>query len=130
MSRRTAVGGLMIVAALSFLCASALHFGATISIPGGTIHDPFQGAAIPEMIIGIVMGLGSMIVLIRHRVSWAVALAAVSFALLGVIYGLTVTLREGRIGDISYHFSVLALLVITLVLLVVPKTRQELRPKT
>ena len=44
-------------------------------------------------------------------------------------YCLTVTLREGRVGDISYHFSVLALLLITLVLLLVPKTREDLRPQ-
>ena len=48
---------------------------------------------------------------------------------LGVTYGLTVTLREGRVGDISYHFSVLALSLATLVLLLVPKTREDLRPK-
>src|SRR5579859_52941 len=119
----------MILAAFTFLCASAIHFGGTMSIFGATVHDPFQGAAIPEMIIAIVVGLGAMVALMRRRASWAVALAAVSFALLGVIYGLTVTLREGRVGDISYHFSVLALLLITLVLLLVPKTREDLRPK-
>jgi hypothetical protein len=45
------------------------------------------------------------------------------------MYGLTVTSREGRFGDFSNHFSVLALLLITLVLLLVPKTRKDLRPE-
>jgi hypothetical protein len=129
MTVRAVVVGLMIGSALSFLCASLLHFGVTISIFGHRIHDPFLGAAIPAMVIAIVMGIGSAIVLKRHRVSWVVALSAISLALLGVIYGLTVTLQGGRIGDITYHFSVLALLLIALILLLVPKTRGQLGPK-
>lgn len=130
MSRRAAIAGLMIVATLAFLAASLLHFGATVLVFGVTVSDSFQGAAIPEMIIAIVMGLGSLSVLVRLRVSWQIALAAVTFALLGVLYGLTVTLRGGRIGDVVYHFSVLAVLVITAILLLTPSMRTVLQART
>ena len=120
----------MIVAALTFVAASLLHFGVTVSVFGSTVKDSFQGAAVPEMIIGIVMAVGSLSVLVRHRLSWQIALTAVSFALLGVLYGLTVTLRGGWSGDLAYHFSVLAVLAATAVLLLMPRTRVALRSRT
>jgi len=45
------------------------------------------------------------------------ALAATGFAIAGFIYGLSLTVRAGDVPDITYHASVLPVLVSTLILI-------------
>ncbi len=126
LSLTAAISGLLIAATLTFVAASLLHFGVSIPIAGTTIKDSSEGAAISEMIIAIVMASGSLSVVGRLRASWQIALATVLFALLGVLYGLSVTVRGARIGDIAYHVTVLVILLITGGLLLMPNARRTL----
>jgi hypothetical protein len=125
-TRSVGVGVLMSVASVTLAVASLLHFGVAVPLGAATIHDPFRGAAIPEAIIAVVIGSGAVIVLTRRSAAWWLALATTLFALLGTIYGLTVTVSRGEAGDIAYHVSLLAVLVATVSLLLLPGGRRAL----
>ena len=122
----TAIWGLMAVATVGFAAASIIHFGAVIALGPITVDDPFPGAAIPEAVIAVVLGIGALSVLARRPSRWGVALAATLFALLLTIYGLTVTVSSARTGDIAYHVAVLVLSVGIVSLLLLPAGRQGL----
>jgi hypothetical protein len=113
---------LMAVASLTFILASVVHFGTTIPLGVVTLDDPFRDAAIPEAIIAVVMAVG-MVALLAGV--WWLALVATLFSTLGTILGLSIVLSSasGRSGDIAYHVSVLAVLVVTIGLLVTPRAR-------
>ena len=100
----------MLVAAVTFLVASLVHSGA---LGGLGVHDRFDGATVPELIIGVVLLAGSAPVLARLRRARPFAAIAVGFAILGTIVGLNYTLPTGRAGDIAYHLAILAFLLIT-----------------
>jgi len=104
----TLVGRLMLAEAVTFAIASILHFG---------VGETFIGAAIPEAIIAIVLGVGAIAVM--QRGSWWLGLATTLFALAGVIIGLSVILggRVSRPVDLAYHATIFVALVITVVLL-------------
>ena len=121
-----AIGGLMVAATGAFVVASLVHFGVVIAVGPVTIDDPFPGAAIPEAIIAIVLGIGAVTVIARWPAAWRAALATTLFALLVTLYGLTVTVRSSRTGDITYHVTVLTVLVVTVGLLLVPAGRRSL----
>jgi hydrogenase/urease accessory protein HupE len=122
----SAICGLMALATVAFAAASIIHFGAVIGLGPITVDDPFPGAAIPEAVIAVVLGIGVLSVLTRRPSRWGVALAATLFALLLTIYGLTVTAPSGRTGDITYHVAVLVLSVVIVSLLLLPAGRQSL----
>ena len=123
-----AIAGLMWLATLTFVIASMLHFGVTLSLGVVTIHgEPFRRAAIPEGVIAAVLAGGSVGALTRRPAAWWLALATAIFAVLGVIVGLsTIAIGVGpRTGpDIAYHISVLVLLVLTVGLLMMPGARR------
>jgi hypothetical protein len=121
-----AIGLLMVAATLSLAIASVLHFGVAVPLGAITITDPFRGAAIPEAVLAVVLGIGVVSVLTGWSAAWWVALATTLFALLGTLYGLTVTLRRGEIGDIAYHLSLLTLLIAAVALLLAPAGRRAL----
>ena len=121
-----AICGLMLVATGAFAVASIVHFGVAIALGPVTIDDPFPGAAIPEAIIAIVLGIGSVTVIVRLPARWRVALATTLFALFVTIYGLTVTVSSARTGDITYHISILVVLAVTAGLLLLPAGRRAL----
>lgn len=102
----------MALAAVTFAVASTLHFG--VGIAG--ISDPFRNAAIPEAIIAVVVAAGAVCAALGLR---RVALGTTAFAILGVAFGLTITLSGGRAGDIAYHLGVGVLLLVIAALLVV-----------
>ena len=113
---------LMAVATLTFIVASAVHFGTRIPLGVVTLDDPFRDAAIPEAIIGGVMVVGLIGLLAGV---WWLALVTTLFSAAGTILGLSIVLSSaaGRSGDIAYHVSVLAVLVVTIGLLVTPRAR-------
>jgi hypothetical protein len=114
MSRRRAlIGGLAALAAASFGAASAIHAGLTAPL----VRDPFDGAFVPEAVIGFLMAVGAVAVLAGLRRGRAIAVAATCVALLGTAYGLTVTTRRGPAGDIAYHVAVFLLLLVIVTLL-------------
>jgi hypothetical protein len=132
MPRRTApfprsrtVGVLMIIAAAAFWTASAIHFGATIPLGLITLRDTFLGAATPEAIIGLAMGIGAAAVLVRWQSSRTIALGCTAFAVLATVYGLSVTLGSSRTADVIYHIIMLVVLIVVLSLAIAarPRTR-------
>jgi hypothetical protein len=122
-----AAGVLMAFAATAFAIVSIIHFGLDIPVGFTTISDSFPGAAPPEAVIAAVVVIGATAVLTRRTKSRAIALGTTSFALLGTVYGLRITLNSTRTGDVAYHLSILATLLVILVLLLVPG-RTDVQP--
>jgi hypothetical protein len=116
----------MAAATVAFVVASLVHFGLVIAVGPVTIDDPFTGAAIPEAIIALVLAIGCVSVMTRRPAAWWVAVATTLFALLVTLYGLTVTVRSSLTGDVTYHVSVLSVLVVTVLLLFLPAGRRSL----
>jgi hypothetical protein len=105
---RTFIIALMFVGALTLLAASAAHAGLLGPI------DPFPGAAPPEALLGLVLAIAA----VAAFLSWAFAVVATLLALLGTVYGLTVTVPRGEPGDVVYHVSLLAGLIVAAGLLI------------
>ena len=104
-SRRT--GTAMAAEAATFALASAAHFA-----------TGFTDAAIPELIIAAVLGLGSSATLSQRQHARGTAVGATSFATFGTIVGLTI-IAAGRqdAPDLAYHTTILAALAATLITL-------------
>jgi hypothetical protein len=98
------IGLAMAAEAATFVTASAIHFG-----------TGFDRAAVPELLIAVVLGLASVPVLTRRAVNRAVAIAATAFAAFGTIVGLTI-IATGRqdAPDLAYHSAILVALAVTL----------------
>src|SRR5947199_9419009 len=102
----TLVGRLMLIEAVTFAIASILHFG---------VAESFIGAAIPEAIIAVVLGAGSIAVIRRGTGSRWIGRATTLFALAGVVIGLSVILggRASRPTDVAYDGTLLVGRLIT-----------------
>jgi len=111
------IGALLSLAAVTLAVASMLHFGVAIQLGSATISDPFAGAAIPEAVIAVVVAAGALTTFVRLAAARWLAPAATLFALVGTVYGLTVTLRRGQVGDVAYHLALLTMLVVAAILL-------------
>jgi hypothetical protein len=112
------------VAAVSFTMASAIHFGFTVPLGSISIRDPFPGAAIPEGIIAVALALGVGGIVTRRSLRWHLALGTSLFAAALTLYGLTVTIRSSRTGDVAYHVGVLVILGLTVAILLLPAGRR------
>ena len=108
---------LMLLAALTLLPASAVHADLLGPI------DQFPGAAVPEAVLGAVLGAAALGALASPSASWPFALGATLLALLGTLYGLSVTVPRGEAGDIAYHVGLLLALLVTLGMLVGQRRR-------
>jgi len=111
----------MLVAGVTLCAASAIHFGLPIPLGFTTISDPIAGAAMPELILGLIMLVGATSMLRGHRL---VALACTGFTLLLTLYGASVTVRAAAWGDVAYHAALLTILAATLVLLLTRRKPQ------
>jgi len=109
---RTFILALMSVAALTLLAASAVHANLLGPI------DPFPGAAPPEAVLGIVLAITAVAAFLSWARAWLFAVAATLLALFGTIYGLTLTIPRGESGDVVYHVSLLAGLIVAAGLLI------------
>lgn len=125
--RAIAIGGLMLVATVGFALASLVHFGVALVLGPVTINDPFAGAAIPEAILALVLGISSASWLARWPVGRGLARATTLFALLVTLYGLTVTVGSARTGDVAYHVTILVVLSVLAVLLFLPAAQPSRR---
>ena len=91
---------------------SALHLTGTLA--GGTRPFKATDAGIAEAVICAVL-IGGAAALTRDLLHGrTTAVVALGFAILGVIVGLTFTIRGGDAIDIAYHATILPLLLITL----------------
>jgi hypothetical protein len=111
------IRGLMLVTALTLFAASAIHSGLLSAL------DPFDAAAVPEAVIGIVLTAGAVGALLWWPRAWPFALGATLFAVLGTLVGLRFTLPRGEPGDIAYHVTLLLMLMLLTVLLVRQRRR-------
>lgn len=118
------IAGLMIVASLTLIGASIIHFGFTAPI----IMDPFGAAAIPEAVLGGIMGVGAIALSSGRAGSWEVAVACTVLTILLTLYGFSTTLGGGRVGDTAYHVTLLVLLFSSVGLLLSPFGRREQSP--
>ena len=109
---REPIAPLIGLEAATLAIMSALHLTGVLA--GGTRPFSPTAAAIAEAVISVVL-LGGAAALVRFpRHGRAIALAALGFAILGVIAGLSFTIRGGGAIDIAYHATILPLLLITL----------------
>ncbi|MDE3076007.1 MAG: hypothetical protein KGJ86_11315 [Chloroflexota bacterium] len=119
---------LMVLTACTLLVASLIHFGPRVPLGVVTLYDPFAGAAVPEAVLGILLGLGAAFLMSGWAGSREMALASAIFTLLLSLYGLSITLGSGRTGDVVYHVTLLALLAAIIVGLFLSRsTRQRER---
>ncbi len=123
------IAGLMLVEAVTLAVASIIHFGFAIPLGIVTLNDPFEGARIPEAIIAAVVLAGAISLLTRQRGTWWLALSTTLFAIVGVLVGLRFVLvgTVSRPGDLVYHGSLLVLLLVTVSLLLLPRSRGALK---
>lgn len=93
--------------AATFALASAVHFA-----------TGFTDAAIPELVIAAVLGVGSSAILTQRAHARGIATGTAAFATFGTVLGLTI-IATGRqdVPDLSYHASILAGLAVTLTVL-------------
>ncbi len=63
------------------------------------------------------LGNGCVTLISRRREGRWVAVGTTLFALLGTVFGLSVTVASSRTGDVVYHVTVLEMLAVTLGLL-------------
>lgn len=120
-----ALRALLVLASVAFAVASLVHFGVVINLGPLQIDDPFAGAAIPEAVIAVVLGVGAVAAIAWWPEGWPLTLATTLFSLVLTIYGLTVTVRSSRTGDIAYHVAILILLVVIAGLLFMSKRRRR-----
>lgn len=127
------IAGLMLVEAVTLAVASIIHFGVAISLGFVRINDPFEGARIPEAVIAVVVVAGAISLLTRRRGAWWLALSTTLFAIVGIVVGVRFVLvgTISRPGDIVYHGGLLLVLLVTVSLLLLPRSRRALkRPAT
>jgi hypothetical protein len=76
------------------------------------VAAPFGGAAIPEAVLGVIIGIAAVTVLASARRAWAIRIGTTTFAIFVVLYGISISVRGGRIGDVGYHAMLLLILMI------------------
>lgn len=130
--RGPAAGLLMLLAAITLGVAAYLHRNGHIPLGFAEIRgESFYDASIPEAVIAFVLAVGAAVYLTASPAARAsaargqarrVALAASTFAIIGVAYGMTVTISDGRVPDIIYHSCLMAILLIAEALLLGRRT--------
>jgi peptidoglycan/LPS O-acetylase OafA/YrhL len=113
MSKSTNRGRIVWLMALE---ASSLAVMATLHLTGTLTDDgkSFDRAGIPEAVIGVALLAGAWRL---AKGGWSGPLASLLFAIAGFVLGLTFTIPGGNAIEITYHVTVLPLLVLTLLLL-------------
>jgi hypothetical protein len=109
------IAALMVLEAASLAAASALHLSGLVHGHGAAFTETAAGIA--EAVIGLVLLAGAVTLARRAIEGRSAALRATGFAIAGFIYGLSLTVRAGDVPDITYHATVLPLLILTLVLI-------------
>jgi hypothetical protein len=130
----TAIGILSAVYAATFFFGALLHLGVTIPLGFAVVEEPvILPATIVEGLCGMVLAVAAFAVLARRELAWPIALAAHTFALGGVLLGITaLALGAGPSTDLNtvYHRVMVVALVAVLVLLLSPAGRTALRRAT
>lgn len=101
--------------AASLAVMSSLHLTGVL----GADSKPFDpsAAGIAEAVICVVLAGGAVALIYDRPNARAIAVGAITFAILGFMIGLSFTIRGGGAIDIAYHATVLPLLLLTLAML-------------
>jgi peptidoglycan/LPS O-acetylase OafA/YrhL len=101
--------------AATLVVASSIHlFG---HVKGRSDMFDSTDAGIAEAVIACVLAAGSVAMVRSPRRARAIGGAALGFATLGFLVGLSITARSGHLPDIAYHLLVLPVLVGCLIVL-------------
>lgn len=99
----------MALVAVSLGVATALHLSGLVHGRSPSFDPDAAGTA--EAVIGVVLAASAVAMTrLPHRAR-VVGMAAMSFALVGFLVGISETARGGAIPDIVYHATVIPLLV-------------------
>jgi hypothetical protein len=107
MTTRQTVRAFLLIEAVAFVIAGAIHSGIFVAI------DTHYQAAIAESIIGVVLLIGFGLSWIWPAWTRLIGLLAQAFAALGTMVGLfTIAVGVGprSVGDIVFHLAILAAL--------------------
>jgi hypothetical protein len=116
-----ALGVLIVLEALSFLCFALLHLGVRIPMAFAVMEEPRRPyAVIVEGLAALVLALAAFAVLMRRTWAWEAATGAHAVALAGVLWGM-VAIAAGRgphtqLND-TYHRVMVVVLGAGLILL-------------
>lgn len=121
-SVRKSTTALMAFAAVTLAVVSPLHLTGAVGGGSKTLNPGAAGLA--EAVIGVVLAAAAIAAWRAPEQARPLALGAVSFAIIGFLYGLSVTTRSGEPFDIAYHSAMLPVLIGTLVLLLRPRGRE------
>jgi hypothetical protein len=114
-ARLRSIAAVTALVAVSLVIASALHLS-------GLVHgrsEPFDAdnAGVAEAIIAVVLAGGAFALAHASAHARRIAIAALSFAIVGFGVGLNFTARGGDLPDVAYHLTILPVLVISLIAL-------------
>ena len=112
----------IVLPAVNAPCASV----SVMACPASPVERKFAVALVSAVLTPVVTPSPTLNVIARPARSWASALATTLFALVGTLYGLSVTLGSSRTADITYHLAVLCLLAVIVALLLLPLGRRSL----
>jgi heme A synthase len=114
-------GLVMLAEAATLGIASYLHRDGRIPLGFTVIHgEQYPAASVPEAVIGAVLAAGAAIVLTAPARARRTAVFATGFGIFGFIVGMIFVLTSGRPNitiDLTYHATLLTLLITTLVML-------------
>jgi heme A synthase len=125
----------MLAEAATLGIASYLHRDGHIPLGFTVVRgEQFTGASVPEAVIGAILAAGAAIVLTVPDRARRAALFATGFGVFGVLAGVGFVLTSGRPSiaiDLTYHATLLAALITTLVLLALrrPRAASERAPE-
>ena len=118
--RKSAVA-LMVFVAATLAVVSPLHL-AGVTGGGSKPYDP-SSAGIAEAVICAVLAAAAVAAFRNPGRARPVAVGAVVFAIAGFLVGLSITARGGGAFDVAYHSAILPVLIVTLILLLRPRSR-------
>lgn len=124
-------GVVMLAEAATLGIASYLHRDGRIQLGFTAIHgEHFPSASVPEAVIGAVLAAGAAIVLSVPARARGAAVFATIFGIVGFVVGTVAVLTSGRPDitiDLTYHATLLTVLITTLVMLALGRQRVRSR---
>ncbi len=123
----TVISVLIVAEAITFLLAALVHLG--IEFPLGFAEPRIIPAAIVEGLCAIFLAVSAYAVFAHKTWAWWGAIAAHTFAVAGVLLGITALalgLGPSTVANTIYHRTILGVLVVVLALLATPGARTAL----
>ena len=106
----------MAFVAVTLGVASALHLSGQVHGRGKSFNP--DGAGIAEAVIGVVLAAGAIAMVRGPARARTIGIVVNGFAIVGFVFGLTMTAQGGDAPDIAYHLVVLPVLIAGVLVLV------------